>query len=64
MYACLFSITESDFDVRITSITVSLLVFTILTFVIGFLMGALLYYEIIKKGQSCVSTSAWFNATL
>ena len=51
MYACLFPITESDFDVRITSITVSLLVFAILTFVIGFLLGALLVKYIMKSSK-------------
>ena len=53
MYACLFPITESDFDVHvhITSITVSLLVFAILTFVIGFLLGALLVKYIMKSSR-------------
>ena len=51
MHACLFPITESNFDVRITSITVSLLVFAIITFVIGFLLGALLVKYIMKSSK-------------
>ena len=51
MYACLFPITESNFDVRITSITVSLLVFAIITFVIGFLLGAFLVKYIMKSSK-------------
>jgi phosphate/sulfate permease len=44
-----FFFTESDIDVRISSITASLLVFAVLTFVIGCLLGFLLAKHIMKS---------------
>ena len=41
----------TDVDVHITSLTVSLLVFSILTFLTGFLLGTLLVKIIMKKDK-------------
>ena len=41
----------TDFDIRITSITASLLAFAILTFVTGFFLGALLVKYIMKSSK-------------
>jgi uncharacterized protein YneF (UPF0154 family) len=41
--------TESDVDVRMISIIASLLVFAVLTFITGFLLGSLLVKHIMKS---------------
>ena len=40
---------ESDVDMRLISITASLLVFAVLTFITGFLLGSLLVKHIMKS---------------
>ena len=49
MNVCLFPAT--DVDVRIASLTVSLLVFAILMFLTGFLLGALCIKYILKSSK-------------
>ena len=46
-----FPFTESDIDVRIASITASLLAFAVLTFVTGFLFGSLLVKYVMKSSK-------------
>ena len=58
---------ESDVDVRLISITASLLVFSVLTFTTGFLLGSLLIKHAMKSPkQDTVYTWAWpwFSATV
>ncbi|MCG8626113.1 MAG: hypothetical protein MJE68_29460, partial [Proteobacteria bacterium] len=42
---------ESDVDVRLISITASLLVFSVLMFITGFLMGSLLIKHVMKSSK-------------
>lgn len=53
-----FPFTESDIDVRIASITASLLVFAVLTFVTGFLLGSLLVKHVMKSSNQDKVVSA------